>query len=93
MLGASCCVLLIILVNLGISSALVANLAILAHAREALMLLTVLLLVAGVVVARRSGRRPCRGFWIALGVGFIFLAAAWILPQHERELLQWIHQS
>ncbi len=89
-LGASCCVLPIILVNLGVSSALVANLVFFARAREAFMGLTLVLLAAGVVFALRGGRRPRLGFWIALGAGIVLLAAAWIMPLYERELLQWV---
>jgi mercuric ion transport protein len=89
LVGASCCVLPVLLVNLGVSSALVANLAFFAHAREAFMALTLVLLVAGVFVALRGGQRPRLGFWTALGAGLVLLAAAWIMPHYERELLQW----
>jgi mercuric ion transport protein len=90
LLGASCCVLPILLVNLGVSSALIANLAFFARAREAFMALTLALLAAGVVFALRGARRPRPGFWIALGAGLVLLAAAWIMPHYERELLQWV---
>ncbi len=90
LLGASCCVLPIVLVNLGVSSALVANLAFFARARDVFIVLTVVLFSAGLVFALRGGRRPQLGFWIALSGGLVLLTAAWIMPQYERELLQWV---
>jgi mercuric ion transport protein len=90
LLGASCCVLPIVLVNLGVSSALIANLAFFARAREVFMALTLVFLAAGVVFALRGGRRQRPGFWIALGAGLALLTAAWIMPHYERELLQWL---
>lgn len=90
LLGASCCVLPIILVNLGASSALVANLAIVARARELFIVLTIVLLAAGAWFALRGGRRPRLQFWIMLAFALVLLAAAWIMPHYERELLQWV---
>jgi mercuric ion transport protein len=90
LLAASCCVLPILLVNLGVSSALVANLALFASVRELFMALTVLLLATAVVFALRGGRRPRRRFWIALGAALTLLAGATIMPRYERELLQWV---
>jgi mercuric ion transport protein len=90
LLGASCCVLPVLLVNLGVSSALVANLAIFAHARELFVALTILLLAGGALLALRGGRRPVRGFWIACGAGLALLAAAMITPHFEPELLAWM---
>ena len=89
-LGASCCVLPILLVNLGVSSALVANLAFFARARDWFIGLTFVFIAAGLFVALRGGRRPRPRFWIALGLALVLLAAAWVMPSYERELLQWI---
>lgn len=91
LLGASCCVLPILLVNLGVSSALVSNLAVFARARDVFMGLTIVLLSAGTFLALRGGRRVRVQFWVALLAALILLAAAWIMPHFERDLLQWVH--
>lgn len=88
--GASCCVLPIILVNLGLSSALVANLAFFARAREVFMGFTIALLLAGAIFALGAGRRQSVRFWIMLILALTLLAAAWFMPFYERELLQWV---
>jgi hypothetical protein len=78
----------ILLVNLGLSSAVVANFAVFSRARDAFIALTRVRLAAGVVFALRGGRRPRLGFWNALGAGLVLPAAAWIVPRYGRELRQ-----
>lgn len=90
-LGASCCVLPIILVNLGLSGALVANLAILARFRVPIIGLALALVIASVALACRGGRRPRLRFWISAGVALLLAAAAWIIPHYEGALLQWLN--
>jgi mercuric ion transport protein len=90
LLGTSCCVLPLVLVNLGISRALVAHLAFFVRARDVFIALTLVLLAAGVVVALYGGRRPRRRFWLAVGTGFALVAAAWLMPHYERDLVQWV---
>ena len=90
-LGASCCVLPILLVNLGVSSALVANLGFFARYKNAFMLFAALLLASAIVFALRGDRRPKAGFWISITVAVLLLAGAWILPSYEGELLQWLN--
>jgi hypothetical protein len=51
LLGASCCVLPILLVQIGVSTALVAHLAIFAQAKPYLLALTAALILAGFVAA------------------------------------------
>ena len=79
-LGASCCVLPILLVNLGV-----------ARYKYAFMLFAALLLAGAIVFALRGGRRPKAGFWISITVAVLLLAGAWILPSYEGELLQWLN--
>ena len=90
-LGASCCVLPILLVNLGVSSALVANLGFFARYKSAFMIVAMLLLAGAMVFALRGGRRPKTRFWISVSVAVLLLAGAWILPSYEGELLRWLN--
>ena len=90
-LGASCCVLPILLVNLGVSSALVANLGFFARYKNAFMIVAMLLLAGAIVFALRGGRRPKPRFWISVSVAVLLLAGAWILPSYEGELLRWLN--
>jgi len=89
-LGASCCVLPILLVNLGVSSALVANLGFFARYKTHFMIVAALLLAAAIVFALRGGRRPKLRFWISVAAAALLLAGAWILPHYEGELLRWL---
>jgi len=57
-IGASCCILPIILVNLGVSSALVSNLGFFARFRTWFMALTICLILGSFIYAYRSGRKP-----------------------------------
>ena len=90
-LGASCCVLPILLVNLGVSSALVANLGFFARYKTAFMIVAALLLAGAIVFAFRGGRRPKARFWVSVATAVLLLAGAWILPSYEGELLQWLN--
>lgn len=58
LIGASCCVLPLILLNLGVSTAMISNLEFFAVAKPYFLGLTILLIVASFVMAFRNGRRP-----------------------------------
>jgi mercuric ion transport protein len=89
-LGASCCVLPILLVQAGLSTALVAHLAWFAQAKPYLMAVTIGLVLAGVIAAFWGGRRP-RPLVLVLLIGAALLIAATIAaPHYERELLDWL---
>lgn len=90
-LGASCCVLPILLVNLGVSSALVANLGFFARYKTAFMIIAALLLAGAIVFALRGGQSPKERFWISVAVAVLLLVGAWILPSYEGELLRWLN--
>jgi len=90
-LGASCCVLPILLVNLGVSSALVANLGFFARYKTHFMIVATLLLAGAIMFAFRGGRRPRARFWISVVVAVLLLAGAWILPSYEGDLLRWLN--
>ncbi len=90
-LGASCCILPILLVNLGLGSAIVGNLAVFARFRSWFLVAALALTIASAVIAHRGGRRPRPGFWISAGAALVFVAAARMLPHYEGALLQWLN--
>lgn len=90
-LGASCCALPILLVNLGVSSALVGNLAFFARYKTGFMVVAAVLLAIAIGYALRGGRRPRARFWLSVLAGVLLLAGAWLLPSYEVELLQWLN--
>jgi len=91
-IGASCCVLPLILVNLGVSSALVGKLAFFARAQQYFMGAAVVLLVSAIVASFWNGRRPNKRVAVALSLATIFVLAAYIMPSYEGQLLRWINQ-
>ncbi len=90
LIGASCCVLPIVLVNLGLSGALVSNLAYFARAKDWVLGLSVLLIAGGVVLAAKRGRMSARTF-VLLVAATVMVAAAYILPSYEGEILRWLN--
>ncbi len=82
----------LILVNLGVSSALVGKLAFFARAQQYFMGAAAVLLFAAVVASFWNGRRPSSHVGIALILATIFILAAYIMPSYEGQLLHWINQ-
>ena len=92
LIGASCCVLPLVLINLGVSAALVSHLGVLARWQPWLLGLTLVLLAAGIGMMIRRGHRP--GPWQS---AIVFLAvalviAAGLMPFFETDLLRWVRQ-
>ncbi|MFN7179622.1 hypothetical protein [Hyphomonas sp.] len=90
LLGASCCILPLLLAYVGLGSVLAANLALLERWREPMIAATALLMLAAFIAAFWKGRRPRAKFWTSMGVSSLLLAVAWQLPQHEIEILKWL---
>lgn len=89
-IGASCCVLPIILVNLGVSTALVAKLGFFARNQALFQWVTLALLLAATFFAFRNGR-PRMRIILLLVFGFTLSAVAYVLPSYEREILEWMN--
>lgn len=89
-IGASCCVLPIILVNLGVSTTLVVKLGFLARNQALFQWATLALLVAATFFAFRNGR-PRMRVMVLLIIGFAFAGVAYVLPSYEREILEWLN--
>ena len=87
-IGASCCVLPLVLIQFGVSAAIAGRLTALAAYKPWLMLLAAGLL--GWAAFRAfSGGRPRRRLLALLVIGVIIVAAAFVLPAFERDLLRW----
>lgn len=89
-IGASCCVLPIILVNLGVSTALVSKLGFFARNQALFQWVTLALLGAAAFFAFRNGRPSVRVI-VLLVIGFALVGVAYVLPSYEREILEWLN--
>ncbi len=90
LIGASCCVLPLLLAQIGLGTALVSQLSFLAQAKPYLLAATLVLIVAGLVASFWNGRRP-RPIVVVMLIGAAALAiAAEILPQYEGQMMRWI---
>lgn len=87
-IGASCCVLPLVLIQLGVSAAIAGRLTALAAYQPWFMLLAAGLLGWAAFRAFRGGR-PRRRVLVLLALGVIIVAAAFVLPAFERDLLRW----
>ncbi len=90
LLSASCCILPLALVNLGVGSALATNLSELAPFRPWLIGLTVALVGVGLAVVVRRGRRPTRMVSGLFSVAALLAVAAIIVPTFESNILTWL---
>lgn len=89
--GASCCILPIILINLGLSSALVSHLGFFARFRHWFMALSIMLIIGGIVYAYSGGRQPKRGTIVIFVLAAILTLGAYILPYYEGDLQRWLN--
>lgn len=87
--GASCCVLPILLVNAGVSTALVVKLGFFARYQHWFQWGGIALLVAGYLFAFRNGRPNTRVLFM-LAAGSVFVVSAYFMPSFEGDLLRWI---
>lgn len=90
-IGASCCILPIILINLGLSSAIVSHLGFLARMRPWFLGLTIILIIAGFIYAFRGGKRPPRRILTFLILATLLAIGAYILPYFEGDLQRWLN--
>ncbi len=90
LIGASCCVLPLLLINLGVSTALIANVAFFAFLKPYLIVLTIILIAVALISSRGRlrGLSKVKMFLIFIAVALVILAL--ILPMYEAQLLRWI---
>ncbi len=87
LIGASCCVLPILLVQAGVSTALVAHLGVFARAKPYLLAITAVLILAGFVAALWGGRKPRPLVLVLLIAAALLVVGAYVMPHYERDLL------
>lgn len=92
LIGASCCILPLILINLGVSAALVGKLALFARYQHYFMGGAVILLAVAMVAAFWKGRRPSKRIVIVLALAAALIVAAYVMPFYEPQLLRWVNQ-
>ncbi len=91
-IGASCCVLPFILLNLGLSTAVIAHLEFFARGKYWFLALALLLILAGFFFAYKNDRRPPRPTLVFLVLAVLFIIGALTLPLFEGDLLRWLKQ-
>lgn len=89
-IGASCCVLPLLLAQVGLGAALLSQLVFFARAKPYLMALTVALIVGGLVASFWNGRRPRPMVLMMLAGALVLVVGAEILPQYEGQIMRWI---
>jgi len=87
--GASCCVLPIILFNMGVSSAAIARLGFFARYTNEFLIASLVFIAVGVFWAFRGGRKPSRSATVMLLVALVFVGTAYILPSYELDLIRY----
>ena len=88
--GASCCVLPLLLAQVGLGTALVAQLSFFARAQPYLLALTLALIVAALVASLWRGRRPRPVVLVFLLIAAALVIGSIILPQYEGQITRWI---
>ena len=88
-IGASCCVIPILLVHFGVATSLVAKLGWFARWQPYFFWSAGGILALAATLALWRGRSS-RAFWIWWGAGAVFLIAAVILPNYEFRLQSWL---
>ncbi|MDX2145439.1 MAG: hypothetical protein SFV19_18955 [Rhodospirillaceae bacterium] len=90
LIGASCCILPILLVNLGVGAALLTNLAFFASNKAYFLNASIVFIVIATVAAFWKGRRPSRRTLTILCSAAIFTLIAYFLPSFEGRLLRYL---
>lgn len=89
--GASCCILPIILVNIGVSSALVSHLGIFVRLRPWLIALSIAFIIAAFIFTFRGGRRPNQRTLAVLIIAAVLTLCALMLPYYEGGIQRWLN--
>ena len=90
-IGASCCVLPILLVGMGVSSGVVAQLGVFVQLQPWLLGAALVLIAGSFAAAYRGGRRPRPRTLAILLVGAVLVALSIGLSLYETEVLQWLN--
>jgi len=87
-IGASCCVLPLILFNIGVGSAAIAQLVFFVRYRDYFLLAGALLVAVSLIAAFRGGRRPNKKLIVVFSGTLVLLLVAYLMPFFEPDLLR-----
>jgi mercuric ion transport protein len=88
LIGASCCVLPIILFNMGVGSAIIGNLIFFADKTEYFLIGALLFIAVGVIASFWGDRNPGRRAFIMFVLSALIVLFAYILPGFEGDILR-----
>lgn len=88
LIGASCCVLPIILFKIGIASAVIGNLIFFADKTEYFLIGSLLLIALGAIASFWGGKRPRKRVITMFGLSAFIVFLAYILPSFEGDILR-----
>lgn len=88
LIGASCCVLPIILFKIGVGSAVIGNLIFFADKTEYFLIGAVMLITLGVISSFWGGKRPRKRVIIMFCISAFIVFSAYMLPSFEGEILR-----
>ena len=89
-IGASCCVLPLFLVNIGLGGAWIANLAFFVGAKPYFLAASILLIVLACIAAFWNGRKPSTKTIVILGAASGLTAIAYVMPWYEGRILRFL---
>ena len=87
LIGASCCVLPLVLINFGLGGAWLANLAFFVDAKPYFLAASIISIVLAFIAAFWGGRSPSRKTLAILGVATALTGAAYVMPWYEGRIL------
>ena len=93
LIGASCCVLPLILFEMGIGSAVIGSLGFFAGKTAYFLLAALLFIAVGVIASFWRGRRPRKPTLIMFALSIFIVVLAYILPGFEGDILRWLNFS
>jgi mercuric ion transport protein len=88
LIGASCCVLPIILFNMGVGSAVIGNLIFFADKTEYFLIGALLFIALGIVASFWGGRKPGKRAIIMFALSALIVILAYFLPSFEGDILR-----
>lgn len=89
LIGASCCILPLLLFNAGIGTAIVSKLQFFADKKGYFLIGALLFLVLGIAASFWGGKRPAKRVIVTFGLSALVILLAYVLPSFEGDILRW----